>query len=372
MAPAWRIAQPYCVALAPAPKSFKVADPLWYAGCKTLSGEEKLYYTEATFETTYPDLTRWLRNLTNAPRSCFVTFGQNSSYFGCAPRQGSIWGGIPSELEDKLRKTPDTPLCVGLGKHNAWVLVYSNGYIAWKFNGHYGALNKILNEAAPQSVAYVAISPYRKEQYFVAFRDRSIKYNFKGAPKEWMSLMTQVFESWATEPLQKQPLPFAQPALDAQQRYYAQQQYPTGQAWQQPPQPQQSYQHVQAAAYNYNSPSLYPVQLAHNPMASAVPSPAPSYSSPVSQHVMPHTPSYSSPKSQHVTPRAPYSYGPPPVAAVEMPAELPGDTPATGPTPVPVPIVQPLSVGVSSSSIALLARDLWGADSNIEEEKVAV
>jgi len=38
----WRIAQPYCVALAPAPKSFKLADPLWYAGCKTLSGEDKL------------------------------------------------------------------------------------------------------------------------------------------------------------------------------------------------------------------------------------------------------------------------------------------------------------------------------------------
>jgi hypothetical protein len=42
MAPAWRIAQPYCVALAPGAKSFKSSEPLWYAGCKTLSGEDKL------------------------------------------------------------------------------------------------------------------------------------------------------------------------------------------------------------------------------------------------------------------------------------------------------------------------------------------
>lgn len=42
MAPQWRIAQPYCVALAPGVKSFKNSEPLWYAGCKTLTGEDKL------------------------------------------------------------------------------------------------------------------------------------------------------------------------------------------------------------------------------------------------------------------------------------------------------------------------------------------
>lgn len=42
MAPAWRIAQPYCVALAPGAKSFKKSEALWYAGSRTLSGEDKL------------------------------------------------------------------------------------------------------------------------------------------------------------------------------------------------------------------------------------------------------------------------------------------------------------------------------------------
>lgn len=89
----------------------------------------------------------------NAPRSAFITFGQNLSYFACAPGHGSLWAGIPSELEDKVRKTFDTPSCVGLGKHNAWVVVYPDGYLAWKFYGHYSGLDKILAEAAPRSVA---------------------------------------------------------------------------------------------------------------------------------------------------------------------------------------------------------------------------
>jgi len=63
-----------------------------------------------------------------------------------------MWGGIPSELEDKVRKAYDVPSCVGLGKHDAWVVVYPDGYIAWKFYGHYSALDKILTEAEPRSV----------------------------------------------------------------------------------------------------------------------------------------------------------------------------------------------------------------------------
>ncbi|KAH7079171.1 hypothetical protein BKA63DRAFT_507864 [Paraphoma chrysanthemicola] len=357
MAPQWRIAQPYCVALAPGVKSFKNSEPLWYAGCKTLTGEDKLYHSQAHFEQTYADLARWTKSFPQAPRSCFVTFGQNLSYFACAPGRGSIWGGIPSELEDKVRKAIDTPLCVGLGKHNAWVVLYPDGYIAWKFYGHYSALDKILAEAAPRSVAYVAISPYHKEHYFVAFRDRSIKYNFKGAPKEWMALMTEVFEAWAAESVQKQPLPFTQPYAQpnpySQPNAYVQQQaYPQGQPWPQA-QPQQPYQQAQAA-YNYMTPAELPAQLAGNPIHSAMTSPAPSYRSPVPQPAVPN---------------AGYGYGPPQGGAIEMLAELPAETMLAAPAPVPI---RSTSTDVSSSSLALLARDLWGADSKLEEEKVPV
>ena len=63
-----------------------------------------------------------------------------------------MWGGIPSELEDKVRKAYDVPSCVGLGKHDAWVVVWPDGYLAWKFYGHCSALDKILTEAEPRSV----------------------------------------------------------------------------------------------------------------------------------------------------------------------------------------------------------------------------
>jgi hypothetical protein len=51
---------------------------------------------------------------------------------------------------------------------------------------------------------YLAISPYNKEHYFVAFRDRTIKYNFIGAPAEWMQQMQEVFAQWQAEIAQQQ------------------------------------------------------------------------------------------------------------------------------------------------------------------------
>jgi hypothetical protein len=39
MSPAWRVASPYCLALAP---QVNFPEPVWYVGCKTLDGEDKL------------------------------------------------------------------------------------------------------------------------------------------------------------------------------------------------------------------------------------------------------------------------------------------------------------------------------------------
>jgi hypothetical protein len=108
------------------------------------------------------------------------------------------------------------------------------------------------------------------------------------------------------------------------------------------------------AAYNYNSPAQLPAQLAGTPINPAMPSPAPSYRSPVPQPAVPN---------------ASYGYGPPQGGAFEMPAELPAETMLAAPAPVPL---RSASTDVSSSSFALLARDLWGADSKLEEEKVPV
>lgn len=52
---------------------------------------------------------------------------------------------------------------------------------------------------------------------------------------------------------------------------------------------------------------------------------------------------------------------------MEILAELPGDTMVAASLPS-----QALPMDVSSSSFALLARDLWGADAKIEEETFAI
>lgn len=50
---------------------------------------------------------------------------------------------------------------------------------------------------------YVAISPYNKEHYFIAYKDRTVKYNFAGCP-EWIPQIQEVFNEWQAEILQRQ------------------------------------------------------------------------------------------------------------------------------------------------------------------------
>ncbi|KAJ4293271.1 hypothetical protein N0V90_008553 [Kalmusia sp. IMI 367209] len=191
-------------------------------------------YSQSFFDTNYPDLSRWTKTIPNAPRACYVTFGQGYSYFASAPGRGSVWAAIPSELSDKVQKAYDTPCCVGLGVNQAWFVMWPDGYYSWKFYGGYGGLDRILTEAEPRSVSvslfytkrrreegalahldvdgelicgqYLAISPYNKDHYFVAFHNRTVKYDFTGAPPEWMMQMHEVFASWQAEIAQAQNL----------------------------------------------------------------------------------------------------------------------------------------------------------------------
>ncbi|KAF2751889.1 hypothetical protein M011DRAFT_393482 [Sporormia fimetaria CBS 119925] len=207
MQPAWRIAQPFCLALGPAVNS---PEPIWYIGCKVLDEQEKLFYSQTYFERNYPDLSRWTKETPNGPRDCFVTFGTGLSYFACARGRGSLWAGVSSELTDKVQKALETPCCVALGIDQAWFVMWPNGSFAWKFYGKYGGLEGILRDAPPGSVSYLAISPYHKEQYFIAFVDRTVKYNFTGCP-EWIPQIEEVFREWQAEILKNQRVSMALP-----------------------------------------------------------------------------------------------------------------------------------------------------------------
>lgn len=118
----------------------------------TANQTSRIVYSQSYFDFNYPDLSQWTKTIPNAPR-CFVTFGTGLSYFACAPRCGSIWAGIPSELTDKVQKAIDTPCCVSLGMDQTWFVMWPDGYYAWNFKDNYNGLDTILSQAAPRSVS---------------------------------------------------------------------------------------------------------------------------------------------------------------------------------------------------------------------------
>lgn len=120
--------------------------------------------------------------------------------------------------------------------------------------------------------------------------------------------MTEVFDAWAAERLQKPQQQFISPNAMT---------YPAGQLHQ-PPQPQQ-----QAAYYCNNFVAELP--------------PAPAQNFPMSPPLTPNTPStgYPSPALPNLAPNNPYAYRPPMQGAIEMPVELPGHTMLAAPAPAP-------------------------------------
>ncbi|KAL5390155.1 hypothetical protein PMIN06_001520 [Paraphaeosphaeria minitans] len=319
MAPAWRIAQPFCLALAP--PQMASPEPVWYVGCKVLTGEEKILYSQAIFDSHYPSLSAWTKTIPNAPRSCYVTFGTGYSYFASAPGRGSVWADIPSELSDKIQKAYDTPCCVAMGVNQAWFVLWPDGYCSWKFYGGYAGLDGILRGAEPRSVTYLAISPYNPNHYFVAFRNRTVQYNFTGAPPEWMAQMNDVFAQWQADIAQAQSgTPHAAP-------------------------PAQQVQ-VQGLVQPYLASPIPPGMLC-----------PPSPITPLSQQSNVTSPSLSPHATQppHV-PQVYAHYAPPPApTAAEMPGSLPAGVMLEPPPPPPA--ARPSSINVKRKKFFLKIFD---------------
>jgi hypothetical protein len=134
-----------------------------------------------------------------------------------------------------------------------------------------------------------------------------------------MKLMTEVFDAWLAERLQKPQ----QQCIAANGLAYP---------------PAQLNQHLapqQQAAYYYSNVVVKPPS-------------APNHILPMSPPLTPNTPStgYPSPAPLHAAPNNSKAYQPPLQGAVEMPVELPGNTTLAVPAPVPN---QSISTEVSNS-----------------------
>lgn len=117
--------------------------------------------------TSHPLLTplkRWARD--EKLRSIRFSFSSSSSYFATAidefgnPRVK--WDGLPSDVTDRLQasigvaadgstdygfKVGERPVQVVVGIEGAWVLVKSNGGVAWDLKGSYPKLDMELEKA---------------------------------------------------------------------------------------------------------------------------------------------------------------------------------------------------------------------------------
>jgi len=197
---------------------------------------------------------------------------------------GANWAGIPTDLSNKVQQAYDTPCLVSLGVGGAWFVMWPDGYYSWKFYGNYAALDKILDEAQPRSVAvsqrmqtltapfwmliycqHLTISPYNKHQFFVAFKDQTVKYSLSS---EWMPQMREVFTEWQAEILQKQL------AAQRQSQSWLPHRYSVGGPY--PPAPQPSWNHQNYPPTPNTPQHLSPVTPG-TPM-SGYATPAPSFS----------------------------------------------------------------------------------------------
>ncbi|KAF1973861.1 hypothetical protein BU23DRAFT_125635 [Bimuria novae-zelandiae CBS 107.79] len=98
-----------------------------------------------------------------------VSIGPRGSYFA---RRGQDWisHGLPKDLMAKLdrHKNEFTPIHVALGIHGAWILLWSDGDVAWNLRNFYPSLasGPALTGGVGQ-VTFAALNPYEDDGYFI-------------------------------------------------------------------------------------------------------------------------------------------------------------------------------------------------------------
>ena len=357
MGPAWRIIQPYNVALAPQINS---PEPLWYVGCKVMSGEDKI--CESVFSLVVPAGATKDWKLTIHSSLADLLRSQLCRSLEMDKIDSQCSHGVLCHLwpEQLLRKRSWARL--HLGRHTVRArrqspqsIRYSVLRVARRQQCVVRAVARRLlfvevlwqlqcirqdTDSCYTSIRiceyimvpcmrrrvnvdkYLAISPYNKEHYFVAFRDRSIQYNFTGAPSEWMRLMKEVFDAWTAERTQPQ-----QPLTPPSTAPYAQ---------------MQPYQQ-QPASYCYSNSTAGSPYSPATPLAPPTPV---TPNTPLSGHAGPNLPN-SQRNSMYAHKQSP-AYVQPPIAAIELPVELPGDTLLAPPAP---PSVKSVPSEVSCSPL---------------------
>ncbi|KAJ7058220.1 hypothetical protein C8F01DRAFT_312076 [Mycena amicta] len=180
---------PYDIAFPMEPGTFSMA---W----QTVRGEG--WYEELFLGPRYSKLAAYiLKTAKDGQHTLRTVFGPNASYWTMSP-PGFSWQNLPPELESDMvgRIRKGQPICVALGVHGSFVVLYSDGNVTFDVLTHYPAVDGIIRNSAENTrrkeIAYVALNPHTASQYYVAFGDGSALWNL---PNHFIQDVTTVSQS---------------------------------------------------------------------------------------------------------------------------------------------------------------------------------
>ncbi|KAF3393899.1 hypothetical protein F1880_005227 [Penicillium rolfsii] len=102
---------------------------------------------------------------------CRVQFGpQVGEYFVTSERTGRCQWVSPQLDKDMSNETARFKMC-SLGIHDTYVAIFTDGSANWSLGDEYPGLLKILKYVWQGDLVFVALNPYRANEFFVALAD---------------------------------------------------------------------------------------------------------------------------------------------------------------------------------------------------------
>ncbi len=90
------------------------------------------------------------------------------------------WKALPTAVRQLVKPTyPHGAIThMALGVNDSYVVVFKDGHVQWDLKGMYDMLDAYLQIYKSGDIAYVSLSPYQENRFFIAFKDSTVLYEF--------------------------------------------------------------------------------------------------------------------------------------------------------------------------------------------------
>lgn len=123
-----------------------------------------------TLATDYPVLYEFIQQ--EGLEKCRVAFGPEPGDFVALVPETGNGKYIHAQLsEHRVLKTSRRAKHCALGQSGAYVVLWADGGVTWACATGYPELDEILSETSQGDVVFVALNPYRRNEFFIALAD---------------------------------------------------------------------------------------------------------------------------------------------------------------------------------------------------------